>query len=933
MENVFRLLVLTVIQLLFAITPSISAEVNDKHSIPAQFIKNPQVEKGYNWLRCRQDSKSHLIFSYDMPGDKTTWTYDQAIAIMAFLAVGDVSTAQLCADSMLKIRDEEFNVWADSYNVCTSEVLAKPMAVGPNAWMGMALLQLYEVTKKQKYLSASEYIGNFVLLMQSQTGPAKGSVSGGYDENRDLFPWTSTEHNVDSVAFLITLAEHTNNKSYQTAAIEIVTWLDRAMWDKELKCYYPGYEDNRKALLSHFPERLDSQTWSILALKAAAKHAGWPKEIAVLLHNGLSWIDQYQCEVTYENNKISGFSKITLSENENKHATPGFWAEGTAGYLLAARLMEHDNTDLETILKSLRRFQKTDGSVPYSVGISYPDVLKQFQPSDLIIADFESHPNRLWGQVGVYGDGEPDWDSIKKEDRRVPYSWYYDKKIPNYNTNYVHSGCQSFRLVNAGKMCKSKTKGWASFGLDLGPLGKCNKIEPVDVSNYEKLIFWAKTDNPNRASLKVLFRDTHARGYMPQVSILPKPSKLTENWQRFTVDLKRIEKDVDLSALVHIGFAFGEDIGNQPDTVIYLDDIGFTGSTGRTNISNGNQMPPVYPQHWPFGSVAATAWLIFVELDINPFGGYKAPRISPLTQCLCPPDKHHCEDRDILCNLFDHISFSANLDTSYRRTQFYKKDDNAVVFQGDSRLDFWMPPYRDEFSWSPYIRLAGVTSSRDYDWENNWGAHPGIGVQVYPFSWRTLKEESKIYHDISRILGPLHLFAEHNQVRFIDREEDWMAKDYEQVRIGADIWKEWHVNDIENPWWAETWHGLLWFCSNEWDIYNHNTVFANTLRVGVRQPKAGVLSMLTPYLAAESSLTEKDSNFWENRLLLGGGIRFAPPLKFMPKEWNVTRLVIYAEYMDVTAYYRGQPGSGDLHSDYDFRFGININIGEWWYKK
>jgi hypothetical protein len=44
-------------------------------------------------------------------------------------------------------------------------------------------------------------------------------------------------------------------------------------------------------------------------------------------------------------------------------------------------------------------------------------------------------------------------------------------------------------------------------------------------------------------------------------------------------------------------------------------------------------MPRTFPQHWPYDSVAATAWFVFVELGINPFA---ANCDGPLKPCLVP---------------------------------------------------------------------------------------------------------------------------------------------------------------------------------------------------------------------------------------------------------------------------------------------------------
>jgi len=632
MKRYNKPIVVTMFILLLILAFTVFAEANDKNGGTCKFSENQRLEMAYKWLIRQQDSKTNLLYSYDIPSDKTAWTYDQAIGIISFMVVGDISAAEDCADAMVKIRDKKYSLWADSYDVRTGEVLSKPIAIGPNAWMGLALVQLYATTGKNEYLTAAEKIGDFILKLQLREGSTKGSIPGGYDAYGGSFPWTSTEHNVDTIALLAALAEATGNKYYHESAIQIVKWLNREMWASK-SCYYrPGYSDNTKAQVSSFPELVDSQTWTILALLGAAERSYWSIEVKELFHNGLTYIDYYTSNVPYKGKFLVGLPKKTLRDKENS----SFWSEGTAGYLLAASRTHHENLNLDKISSSLRDVQRADGSVPYSLGISCPDVPRHFQAADLIVADFESHPNRLWGQIGIYGDGEPDWEVIKKVKQKAPYSWYYDKNVPDYDKNNVHSGFQSFRLVNAGAMCKSKTKEWASIGLDLIPMDKGFQTKFVDVKSYKKLSFWAKTENRESANLKVLFQDVYANSYLPQISVIPEPSTLKKNWRRFSVDLKKTDREITLSKLVHIGFAFGKDVKNSPDTVIYIDDVAFIGSGTVTNLSNGDHMPPVYPMHWPFGNVAATAWLLFTELNINPFGPIKVPEERMFVDRTCP---------------------------------------------------------------------------------------------------------------------------------------------------------------------------------------------------------------------------------------------------------------------------------------------------------
>ena len=193
-----------------------------------------------------------------------------------------------------------------------------------------------------------------------------------------------------------------------------------------------------------------------------------------------------------------------------------------------------------------------------------------FAEEDLLITDFEEHPNYLGGQVGVFGAGNPDWSNTKE-----PYSWYYAPETKGYLKENVVSGQQSFRLVNGNS--PDSDVGWASFGLDLGPTIDAGtvpvKIEPPDVSGYKYLSFWAKGELGGE-KLLVNFRDTHSVNYTPQFQYKVK-KPLTTEWQRITIPLDKVY-NVDFKNLVHTGLAFGEDAGNKIGTIIYIDDFSFS---------------------------------------------------------------------------------------------------------------------------------------------------------------------------------------------------------------------------------------------------------------------------------------------------------------------------------------------------------------------
>ncbi len=582
---------------------------------------NLRVEKAGEWLRGQQNPVTGLLRSYDMPGDYMAWTYDQAVGIIAFLDINDINAAVRCGDGMLAVRvqciEGPDNVWADGYNSVDGTQGAAAIAAGPNAWMGLAMLRLYGATGQERFLSAAEDVAAFLLARQMEGGCGDGAITGGYGQSCKLFEWTSTEHNVDALAFLMALSEvaESGADDYRAAGVKVGEWLHEEMWDANGGYYYPGYANNMDCSLSDFPERLDSQTWTLLGYQTMLCIESNDANLTDFIHDGLTWIDANAREVNYADCNLIGFSKVTLGDR----ATDSFWAEGTGGYILAAGVACHNREYQEAMLDSLRCLQEDDGSVAYSVGISCTDVLSYFDPCDIILAHFEGHPHCLYGNVGVYGDGEPDWEAIEANGFNEPYSWYYEPDRPGYDVNNVHSCWQSFRLVNATDMCKHQDLGWASFGLDLGPEVN-GVIEAIDVSDYGEFSFWAKTEIDD-ANLQVLFGDANWTWPGGQAQFRTDSYILDTNWTEYTVELSEISgvNGLDLSELEHVAFAFGAGVGNSKGTIIYIDDVGFKGSDGMTPLSNGGEMPPTFPQHWPYGSVASTGWLIFVELGRNPF--------------------------------------------------------------------------------------------------------------------------------------------------------------------------------------------------------------------------------------------------------------------------------------------------------------------------
>lgn len=280
--------------------------------------------------------------------------------------------------------------------------------------------------------------------------------------------------------------------------------------------------------------------------------------------------------------------------------------------------------------------------------------------------------------------------------------------------------------------------------------------------------------------------------------------------------------------------------------------------------------------------------------------------------------------RDLSLALDQWLTVSGNFEVSHRETQFFEREHDATYFLGDVRVEGWLPPFRSAFSWGPYVRGAIIDSTSRDAFENEWLAAPGIGLQVYPFSGETFRSPDST---LGQVLGPTRLFAEYNRTSFWGDENGWRPT--HQVRAGLEYWKAIDSNRTTKPLWAEIYTSLTYQTANEFDAHYDSVIFGNNVRAGVRVPDAGLLSQFTPYVLADSLLTTNHDYYYENRFQLGAGLRFAPDLRFFPRELNwLNRLVVFVEYVDTVSSYRASiPSSTPRH---DVRFGIEFSFGDYW---
>lgn len=237
------------------------------------------------------------------PYQSVAFTYDNAVAIHAYLATDDKELqhrAVVLGEGLLygqanpypfPINDGRFpqafyvNVPAtNGRNNAYVTPAATPFyfyssSTGDQAWAGMALAQLHYRTGRQDFLTGALLVANWIVSnTYDTTGPGgyKFGTVIAYINNQNVSqPSTngkSTEHNIDTYAFFMMLSKLTNDAKSASMGMK---WSElakhaksfvEAMYNAADGYFYTGTLGDQKSINpSPIPE--DVQTWSYLAFE------------------------------------------------------------------------------------------------------------------------------------------------------------------------------------------------------------------------------------------------------------------------------------------------------------------------------------------------------------------------------------------------------------------------------------------------------------------------------------------------------------------------------------------------------------------------------------------------------------------------------------------------------------------------------------------
>jgi hypothetical protein len=275
-----------------------------------------------------------LVDSYQNQDD-ICYTYDQAVAIIAFLAKGDITNARKVLDAAKSLQGSDGS-WYTAYFGNTLAVQETQKHVGPVMWMALAVAS-YETRSGDitTYRPMAQKAINWCLQFQQPDG----GINGGLDFSGNPVSWASIEHNEDAYAAL-------NYFGDAAHAAQVKSFIDNAGWDAVNNRFFAGRNDPN--------DPLDVNTWGVGSLGAAGTH-------------------DYQQALTYamthhRNTQTAtlGSRTVTVDGFDFNSDRNDVWLEGT-GQMVVAFQVATRSSDANYFTNQIILAQDSDGGVPYSL--------------------------------------------------------------------------------------------------------------------------------------------------------------------------------------------------------------------------------------------------------------------------------------------------------------------------------------------------------------------------------------------------------------------------------------------------------------------------------------------------------------------------------------------------------------------------------------
>ncbi|MGH9847376.1 MAG: hypothetical protein ACREEM_52450, partial [Blastocatellia bacterium] len=344
----------------------------------AQRLNEPRFLTSFTTLPLQPNvHDGNLDDDIDLVLRNTAFVYDNALAVLAFLAEGGADSlqrARLIGDALVYAtgHDRSFNDgrlrsayaagdialppgWTPNNRVGTAPVAgfyedllmqfselgeSRTFDTGNQAWAMISLLALYRRTGEAQYLNAARLLGDLIRTFRNDSGLYQGFL-GGLEYSADDAPplvrgYASTEHNLDVYAAFRVMFGVTGETVWQADALHARQFVE-AMWDAGRACYLTGTINPNERNTGALALPVDVQAWAVLVLPDTLTLHPQVLDCAEVNHRTIS-------------DSFSGFDF-----NNDKD---GVWFEGT-GHMAAAYAWANQPAAAESLRQELNRAQAT----------------------------------------------------------------------------------------------------------------------------------------------------------------------------------------------------------------------------------------------------------------------------------------------------------------------------------------------------------------------------------------------------------------------------------------------------------------------------------------------------------------------------------------------------------------------------------------------
>ena len=286
------------------------------------------------------------------PALSAAFTYDNALAVIALRACGDLDAARRIGDALLAASEEDrsgeagrlrnayrpgplretpvppMGWWNEAQQRWEEDAYQVSSATGNLAWAALALLTLADATQDPEYTEAAARIADWAAKASVDARPPARFNGGlyGYDAEAQLLGWKSTEHNVDMAAVFAWLARLQPEVGWQARGQQARNFV-AALWDPELARFWVGTLPDGVSI-NRANSGLDAELWPLLLADAPPEWQG-----------AMAYVEK------------SHAARPGFDFNDDRD---GVWWEGTAQAALVYRAIGRDG-EADRLLKALAR--------------------------------------------------------------------------------------------------------------------------------------------------------------------------------------------------------------------------------------------------------------------------------------------------------------------------------------------------------------------------------------------------------------------------------------------------------------------------------------------------------------------------------------------------------------------------------------------------